>query len=135
MSKMVSFKDRGRSRSNDRVQRPDFQERRQNARRASSDRLFVQVVQSDDESKVGHTIACRALDVSANGLRIRLDQEILVGSVLDLWVDDSRKPGKFFLTSEVRWTAPSGPDSFFCGVQLHDGSATDVEAWRSRQQK
>ncbi len=133
MTKMVNFKDIGRTRSTERRPRPEFQEQRQDTRRASTERLFVQVVQSSDESKIGNTIACRALDVSVNGLRIRLDQEIPVGSVLDLWVDDSRKPGKFFLTSDVRWTIPATGDSFECGLKLHDGAATDVEAWRCRQ--
>ena len=105
----------------------DDHENRREIRRASSERLFAQVVQSNDNDLVGTTLSCEAIDVSANGLKIAADRTLPVGCVLDLWVDDSRKPGKFFLSSDVRW---SGENGF--GVQLHNGSATDIEAWRKR---
>ena len=100
---------------------------RRDIRRASSERLFAQVVQSNDNDLVGTTLNCEAIDISANGLKIAADRTLPVGCVLDLWVDDSRKPGKFFLSSDVRW---SGENEF--GVQLHNGTATDIEAWRKR---
>jgi|TARA_B110000196_G_C20504004_1_gene368082 hypothetical protein len=103
----------------------DDDDNRRDIRRASSERLFAQVVQSNDNDLVGTTLSCEAIDISANGLKISADRTLSVGCVLDLWVDDSRKPGKFFLSSDVRW---SEKNEF--GVQLHNGSATDIEAWR-----
>jgi hypothetical protein len=105
----------------------DEADNRRDIRRVSSERLFAQVVQSNDSDLVGTTLSCEATDISANRLKIVADRTLPVGCVLDLWVDDSRKPGKFFLSSDVRW---SGENEF--GVQLHNGTATDIEAWRKR---
>lgn len=105
----------------------DGDDNRRDTRRASSERLFAQVVQSNDIDLVGTTLSCEAIDISANGLKITADRTLPVDCVLDLWVDDSRKPGKFSLSIDVRW---SGENEF--GVQLHNGSATDIDAWRKR---
>lgn len=112
----------------------EFSEQRRETRKACNDRLFVQIVQCRDPDAVGTTLACRAVDSSANGLRVLADRSVPPGSIIDLWVDDSLKPGKFFLTSEVRWrTRALHEDGFYLGLALQDGAATDVEAWRSRQ--
>ena len=107
-------------------------EKRKESRRSSSERLFVQIVKSHDQDLVGTTISCRALDVSANGIRIQTATPIPTGCHLDLWVDNSAGPGKFFLSSEVRW-ARIQDDSCEAGVLLHDGAATDIAEWRQLQ--
>ena len=59
-----------------------------------------------------------------------------MGALLDLWVDVSSRPGKFFLAGEVRWSRPtsevdeSGTPLWFVGVQLKSGAATDIVDWR-----
>jgi hypothetical protein len=116
------------------VNRQDEEEHRREFRRASSERLFAQVIQANDQSMVGTTLSCHAIDVSPNGLKVSSDEQVPVGCVLDLWVDDSKKPGKFFLSSDVRWvTEQDDGTGYQFGVQLHNGAATDIEAWRQRQ--
>jgi hypothetical protein len=109
------------------------QEQRKEFRRESNERLFLQVVQSDDQDIVGTTISCMALNVSPGGLMVACDQRIPEGCFIDLWVDDSARPGKFFLSSEVRWESENEPGEFQIGVALLDGAATDIEEWRERQ--
>ena len=104
-------------------------EKRRETRQKSAERLFVQIVKSDDQDLVGTTISCEAIDVSANGLRILLDWLIPAGCQLDLWVDNSAGPGKFFLSSEVRWARVSA-GGCEAGVELYDGAATDIAEWR-----
>ena len=131
LSKIVSLSDARRGlMSSKRTNRPDHDpEQRREFRRASSERLFAQVTQSDDKDLVGTTLSCQAMDASAGGLKIFTDQFLSVGCVLDLWIDDSRKPGKFFLSCDVRWV-DEGEHMF--GVQLRGGSATDIDEWRER---
>jgi hypothetical protein len=108
-------------------------EQRQFKRRASSDRLFAQIVSCDEQPDlVGSTISCCARNVSAGGLRIQCYEYIPQGSQLDLWVDINSRPGKFFLTSDVRWVSKNidAKYSFDLGVELHEGAATDIEEWR-----
>ena len=108
-------------------------EQRKEFRRESSERLFLQVVQADDQDMVGTTISCMALNVSPGGLMVACDQRIPPGCFIDLWVDDSARPGKFFLSSEVRWETENEPGEYQIGVALLDGAATDIEEWRERQ--
>ena len=108
-------------------------EKRQEFRRGTNERLFLQIVQSANADLIGTTVSCTALDVSPNGLRISSNQDIPTGCVIDLWVDDSTRPGKFFLSSEVRWGREKQGGNFDIGVQLLEGSATDLEEWRERQ--
>ena len=108
-------------------------EQRKEFRRGSNERLFLQVVQSDDQDMVGTTISCMALNMSPNGLMVACDQRIPEGCFIDLWVDDSARPGKFFLSSQVCWETENEPGEFQIGVALLDGAATDIEEWRARQ--
>ena len=104
---------------------------------ASKDKLFVQIVACEDRPiLVGSTVSCIAVDVSAGGIGIRSYKYIPKGSQLDLWVDIHSRPGKFFLTSDVRWIADKSDShhSYQLGVALYDGAATDLEEWRQIHQ-
>lgn len=106
-------------------------ERRTEERTASSERLFVQVTSSDEKHLVGATFSCYALDVSAGGLRIVSEAPIPEGSKLDIWVDRPRRPGKYFLTSDVRWSEASNEGDCFMGIELQDSPTTDFHLWRA----
>ena len=105
-------------------------------RLVSDDRLFTQVVLSADEPDlVGTTLSCTAVNLSVGGIQFRTDAPVPTGSLLDLWVDVSSRPGKFFLAGEVRWSRPtdtgeSDDGMWFVGVQLKSGAATDIVDWR-----
>ena len=105
-------------------------EQRIEHRSVASERLFVQITQTDDSDLVGTTLSCLALDASAHGIRFLVESPIPVGSLLDLWVDDKSKPGKFFLTGDVRWTQTVGGEANTVGVRLQEGLATDMEDWK-----
>jgi hypothetical protein len=106
-------------------------ERRVDERTVSSERLFVQVTASEEPDLVGATFSCYALDVSASGLRIVSEAPIPEGSKLDLWVDSTRRPGKYFLTSDVRWTQASNDGDCFMGIELQESPTTDFHQWRA----
>jgi len=106
-------------------------------RLVSDDRLFTQVVLSaDDPELVGTTLSCTAVNLSVGGIQFRTNAPVPTGSLLDLWVDVSSRPGKFFLAGEVRWSRPTEVGEsddgceWFVGVQLKSGAATDIVDWR-----
>ncbi len=112
-------------------------DKRLHPRLESDDRLFTQVVLSaDNPDLVGTTLSCTAVNLSVGGIQFRTSSAVPAGSLLDLWVDVSSRPGKFFLAGEVRWSRPSGTVSpagdpeWFIGVQLKSGAATDITDWR-----
>lgn len=108
-------------------------EQRREFRRESNERLFLQIVQAKELDMIGTTISCKALNVSASGMMVACDQAIPAGSFIDLWVDDSERAGKFFLSSEVKWASENQPGEYQIGVLLLDGAATDIAEWRERQ--
>lgn len=132
MSKIVDISAARRRRDRRETGMNTNHEKRREFRRLSSERLFVQIVKSDDPELVGTTISCEAVDVSASGLRIQTASLVPIGCQLDLWVDFSAGPGKFFLSSEVKW-AKIIEGGFEAGVELYDGSATDIAEWRQLQ--
>jgi Tfp pilus assembly protein PilZ len=106
------------------------QHQRSESRHASNERLFIQVVDSSDPDLIGRTLSCYTFETSANGLRLATDTRIPITSRLDLWVNISTRPGKFFLAGEVRWVREEAGADFLVGVELQPGTATDIEAWR-----
>ncbi len=111
----------------------DNQNRRQTYRRESVERLFVQIINCEaDPDLVGTTVSCQAVDISAGGLKVATERLIPAGCELDIWIDIRSRPGKFFLTSDVRWSRPGNQEGVFeFGVRLHDGAATDINEWQA----
>lgn len=110
-------------------------ENRSEGRSIIGERMFVQITQAADKELVGKTIACKAVDASASGIKFIAEDFFPVGCSVDLWVDDKTRPGKFFLSGEARWTEKSGPDSTLVGVRLQEGLATDIEGWKEAHEK
>jgi len=109
---------------------PGSEDNRSEIREITGERLFVQITQANDKELIGKTMACKAVDASAHGIKFLADDFIPVGCLLDLWVDDKSRPGKFFLSGDVRWTHKAGKISTMVGVRLQDGLATDIETWK-----
>jgi len=106
------------------------QERRVDTRKTSNERLFIQIVFSNDPDLVGTTLSCKAKDVSSSGMRIECSSPIPEGCKIDIWIDVLDRPGKFFLTSDVMWSKEIDGGHCELGLELNDGSATDIAAWR-----
>ncbi len=106
-------------------------DRRRHLRTESRDRLFAQLVASPDHPElVGMTLAGIADNISVGGLQFTTDRDLPIGTLVDLWVDVHNRPGKFFVTGEVRWTRELDDGAWYAGVQLHQGTATDIEEWQ-----
>lgn len=111
-------------------------DKRMHPRLETDDRLFTQVVLSaDDPDLVGTTLSCTAVNMSVGGIQFATATPLPIGALLDLWVDISSRPGKFFLAGEVRWARPADADDngnqvWHIGVQLKSGAATDILDWR-----
>ena len=94
------------------------------------------VLAADEPDLVGSTLSCNAVNMSMGGIQFKTSSAVPVGTLLDLWVDVSSRPGKFFLAGEVRWSRPTGEQDendqeiYFVGVQLRSGAATDILDWR-----
>ena len=115
---------------NNSINRETAEEHRTESREVAGERLFVQIIQAGDPDLVGKTISCQAVDASAKGIKFLTSEFVPVGCLMDLWVDDSTRPGKFFLSGDVRWTQRVGSATTLVGVRLQEGAATDIADWQ-----
>ena len=105
-------------------------ERRIEERQPCQSRLFVQITACDEPDLVGTTFSCHTQDVSPGGLCITSEAYVPAGAKLDLWVENGLRPGKYFLTGDVRWVAPLDGSRCALGLELQESPTTDIELWR-----
>ncbi len=107
-------------------------DRRQHARQARDERVVVQIVSSTrDTLPPGTVVRCSTKDVSPQGLRIQLDQKVPEGFQLELWVEISNHPSKFYLAGEVKWCREvEESERYLVGVELTEGKTEDLNLWQ-----
>lgn len=108
-------------------------DRRQSQRQPRDERVVVQIVSSTrDTLPPGTVVRCSTKDVSPEGLRIQLDQKVPEGFQVELWVEISNHPSKFYLAGEVKWCQElEGGKRYLVGVALSEGKTEDLELWQS----
>lgn len=108
------------------------EDRRQHTRQPRDERVIVQIASSTrDTLPPGTVVRCSTKDVSAQGLRIQLDQQVPEGFQLELWVEVSNHPTKFYLAGEVKWCKVlDGAKRYLVGVELKEGQTEDFKLWR-----
>jgi Tfp pilus assembly protein PilZ len=108
------------------------QDRRQHSRQPRDERVVVQIVSSTrDTLPPGTVVRCSTKDVSASGLRIQLDQPVPEGFLLELWVEVSNHPTKFYLAGEVKWCQELDEGKrYLVGVELKETDTEDFKQWQ-----
>jgi len=109
--------------------------RRASERFTQREALNMKIVfSSENPNLLGKTLCGSTIDVSSSGLRIELNQQIKIDSVLDVWVTLKENQKKYFLTGNVRWCQPMETGEYFqIGVVLRERSdtITDLDSWQA----
>lgn len=107
-------------------------DRRQHVRQPRDERVVVQIVSSTSETlPPGTVVRCSTKDVSPDGIRIQLGQQVPEGYLLELWIEISNHPNKFFLAGEVKWCQELEEGKrYLVGVELKEGQAEDFKLWQ-----
>lgn len=106
------------------------QDRRATPRHLRNDAVAIQIQRPDEgEAILGKVLVTRTRDVSAEGLRIGVEESLEEGNLYDLCVDVQGHLKHFLLTAEVRWCRPDPEGGFEVGLQLLDGDGTDFAQW------
>lgn len=109
------------------------QERRSEPRLSCQERLFVRVVSScPNVSLEGKTILCSTDDLSAGGLRLRLEEDVPVGTRLQVWIKIADYSGTFLFNGIIRWVRAQSATVFLAGIQLQEEEGDDVLDWERR---
>ena len=134
----------------------DQSEQRAHPRYEDEQQLLAQIVMSPSQQfSPGQLVRGRTVDVSLGGLQFHCAEQLAPRTLLDLWIDASDTPEKFFLIAVVRWcraipkthatpgtTAvhgviqgrpsldPSSGTGYAIGAALRQSAATDHSRWR-----
>ncbi len=110
-------------------------ERRGNLRHNLAEQVFVKnvaasdiVIYPDEPDLEGGSFAT-TVDVSHCGLRLYLEDSVLEGGTLALWVTLEEGSEQLLLTGTVKWSHRSG-SGYLVGVKLDDNSQDDITAWQ-----
>lgn len=107
-------------------------DRRQHVRQPRDERVVVQIVSSTrDTLPPGTVVRCSTKDVSSQGIRIQLDQQLPEGFLLELWIEISHHASKFFLAGEVKWCKELDEGKrYLIGIELKEGKTEDFKLWQ-----
>ena len=112
------------------------EERRTEERFVLSEELSMKIVfSSENPGLLGKTLDGSTVDVSASGLRIRLNQPVQMDSVLDVWVNLKEQNKKYFLTGNVRWCSETEVGGIYqVGLVLRErtDTITDLASWQAQ---
>jgi hypothetical protein len=105
-------------------------ERRGETRLGEQAAIFIERVAAEhDNSRPADIIICRSLDISANGLQVRMDQPIPVGSILRLCAQFRDNRRSLYLVGEVKWLRQEA-EQYCIGFALFESEQTDIIAWK-----
>ncbi|MDX1693716.1 MAG: PilZ domain-containing protein [Ketobacteraceae bacterium] len=106
-------------------------EKRKNRRSNRRENVFIEVTnQNENGDYINKVIGCESVDVSREGLKLYVNEQIAQGTILDLCVSFSDSPQKFYLTAEVKWSRPLVDEGWhFIGFEVYEGDTTDYQKW------
>jgi hypothetical protein len=108
-------------------------ERRAQRRWLRSESVSVQVLlPCGDGSCPAEVINTLTVDVSCNGMRLRVAEHLDSGRIFDICVEFRDQPRRFLLTGETRWCRRDPQHGEHeVGIAIHDGDGTDYAAWEA----
>ena len=111
-----------------------LQERRTSSRYISPQGTEVVILfSSENPSLIGHTVETQAIEISPKGIRLEVNHEIGINSVLDIAVKVLGHERAYHLTGNVRWRVPSLDGSYHIGLILRERNdiRSDLKAWKA----
>lgn len=105
-------------------------ERRSEQRLDEGVTIFVERYAAEfDNSRQASIIICKSVDISANGLQVRMDQPIPIGTILRLCAQFRSGRQSLYVVGEVKWQRRE--DDIYCiGFALFESEQTDIIAWK-----
>lgn len=108
----------------------DLDERREEARLNLGADIYIEVeAKEPGSSKPGKVLSCDAVDLSANGLQVLVDDPLTSGAIHTMIVELDADRGMFRLSAEVRWVKPHS-EGYLTGLSLYESDGTEIIDWK-----
>jgi hypothetical protein len=105
------------------------EDQRQEYRMETQLTVFLEL--GDEAHSEATIVISRSLDISANGLRIITDRELVPGSILRSCVQTQDIDKRFMLITEVKWLQPwQNPGEFLVGLALFESENSNIQEWK-----
>ncbi|MEO0436722.1 MAG: PilZ domain-containing protein [Pseudomonadota bacterium] len=112
-------------------------DRRRNFRLPIETRVFIEL-ESPPPGSIGpgKIARCETLEVSQSGMRVRLDDSVSVGAILQIGVELPGKDEPFYLVGQVRWRMrdKENTGSWIAGFEVLNSMGSDVSQWEAALQ-
>lgn len=93
--------------------------------------VFIEVCSASfDNSEPASVVICHSLDLSANGLQVKMDQAVAIGTILRICAEFSDGEDPLYLVGETKWVKADG-NYFAIGFELYDAENTDIAGWKN----
>lgn len=96
--------------------------------------VFIEIASPEfGSNRAGAIARGTTLDISRDGMRVRLEEVLLVGAILQVALELPDGAGTLYMIGEVRWCRPI-PDSepepgWSAGLALLNAQDSDIENW------
>ena len=108
------------------------QDKRQESRLNTEETVFIELTSAEPGVEIPPDIVIsNSVDLSANGLRVSVDRDLVIGSILRACVQFRDSPQRFLLVTEVKWCCPhERAGEFIVGLALFESEGTDIQVWK-----
>ena len=108
------------------------QDKRQESRLTTEETVFIELTSAEPGVEIPPDIVIsNSVDLSANGLRVTVDRDLVIGSILRACVQFRDAPQRYLLVTEVKWCRPhERAGEFIAGLALFESEGTDIQSWK-----
>lgn len=107
-------------------------ENRSGQRLSRSDPVKMDIVSSDDTQIEGQSFRGVTLDISRDGLLVRMEKALPVMTVVEICAALKGVPMKFFLKGRVVHSSAAEADGwFYHGIKFDDKPTADLMSWEA----
>ncbi|NIB41373.1 PilZ domain-containing protein [Pseudomaricurvus alkylphenolicus] len=109
------------------------QDNRQEYRLTSNETVFIEVAAaSPDGLQPAEILVSNSLDISANGLQVKVNQPIELNTLLQVAIQLQDQPRRIHLTTEVKWVGQiSQKQEWMLGLQVLASDDTGLAEWKN----
>ena len=108
-------------------------DKRKHQRLSQEETIFIELASAglgDDEAKIA---LCKSVNISHNGLRVRINHELTVGAILQIGVELTNAKDTLYLAAQVIWCErdQESDNAWSAGLELMNANDSDIEIWRA----
>ena len=109
----------------------NYDDRRRAPRSDIHDTLFIKSISSSQVTSFSSDFkTCNTVNVSAYGMQVILDFEVLIDSEIALWIVQDGSEDRTLVNGTVRWTSKTvGDHKYLVGIELDEASVDTIRDW------